>query len=317
MPATLDAVLPIFAVIAAGWVLAALRAVPRRIGDWLSSFAGQVGIPVLIFRTVVRADFGLADPWEIWGCYFPAVALAWWLGGRATALFDGGDPRKAVIGGVGSAFANTVFVGLPLAERAYGEHGAVIVTLLISIHLPVMMTAATLLMERAERLEAGLATGSVRGTLAAIGRALLTNPIVLALIAGTVVRLSGVPLAGVPMQVIDVVAKVAGPAALVALGMSLHHHGLKGDIATTFAVTGLKIVVLPAIVLAICVVFRIEPETTRPLVVLAGVPAGVNVFLIADRAGVGQPLASGVVAMTTFFGAATSAAWIALLGRIV
>ena len=50
-----------------------------------------------------------------------------------------------------------------------------------------------------------------------------------------------------------------------------------------------------------------------PLVVLAGVPSGINVFLIATQFGVGQRLGSSVVAMTTALGVLTSTGWLALL----
>lgn len=312
MTFALQIVLPIFAFVAVGWVLAVTGVLGPMVGEGIAAFAAAVGIPALLFETIVTADLGAASPWTLWACYFPAAGLAWAFGHLSTRHLFGREARVAVIGGMGSAFANTAFVGLPLAQKAYGEHGALIVTLLIAVHMPIMMTAATLMMARAES-DPGRRT-SVPAAIGRVAKALAKSPIVIGIVAGLVTRFLGIHPSGVPGQTIRSLADVASPLALVSLGMAMHGQGFRGDVAPTLVVTAIKLVAMPAMVLVTCRIGGVDAATTGPLVVLAGVPAGINVYLIASQFGVGQRLASSVVAVTTALGVFTSTAWLIWLG---
>ncbi len=313
MPAAFEAVAPIFLLVALGAVAVGRGILDERAGEALSSFAARIGIPFLVFDTLLHADMAGLSPWLLWGCYFPAAGVAWVLGHIVARRFFHRDPRQSVIAGIGSAFANSAFVGLPLAERAYGVHGVVIVTILISIHLPVMLTAATLLMERAERLGESRTQTSTMQLLRRVARNLATNAIVLAIATAVAFRLIGLDLPGPVQQAVTAVARAAGPMALVALGAGLRGVGLGRDLAPAIAVSTIKLVVMPALVLAAGLAARLDPSTLGPLVVLAGVPAGVNVHLVAVQFRTGQALGAGIVILTTIAGALTCTAWLWLL----
>ncbi len=152
-------VVPVFALIAIGWLAVASGFLKAEIGDGLGDFVFKIGVPVLLFRTVATADFSGGSPWGLWVAYFTGVAVTWSAGHLAATRLFGRDPRYGVVTGVSSAFANTVFVGLPLVIRFLDVHGVAALTILISVHLPVMMIAGTLLMERADRIVTGGAAG--------------------------------------------------------------------------------------------------------------------------------------------------------------
>lgn len=307
----LETVVPIFAFVAIGWTLAVTRTIGPHAADGLAIVAGAVGIPMLIFRTIVFADFGAVSPWALWACYFPAAAISWAIGHLVTARVFDRDARTAVVGGMGAAFANTAFVGLPLAQKAYGDHGALIVTLIISVHMPIMMTAATLMMTRASGSDA---PGGVFRTVWRILKALSTNPIVLGIFAGLAFRFFALKPTGVALKTVQSIAEMASPVALLSLGMSMHFRGIRGDVAPSLAISTLKLVAMPALVLATCRLVGLDAADTGPLVVVAGVPAGINVFMLASQFGAGQRLGAGVVALTTALGVLTSVGWLTLLG---
>ena len=66
--------------------------------------------------------------------------------GIASRVFARKGP-ELVVSGFAAAQSNTVFVGVPMILKAYGDAGAVPLGLLLAIHLPVTMTVATLLAE--------------------------------------------------------------------------------------------------------------------------------------------------------------------------
>jgi len=309
------ALLPICALVAIGWGAAVAGVLDRQVGIAFGHYAIRIGIPVLVFHAVMASDFSVISPWVLWACYFPAAALSWALGHLLILKVLRRDERTSVIAGVGSAFANTAFVGLPLARAVYGEHGVIIVTILISIHMPVMMTAATLLMERAQRRMDGHAETSAPALAGQLLRNLATNPIIIALLLAVAFRLSGLPLPDFVNQQVAVLAEIAGPLALISIGIGLRDRGLTGDVGPAVVVTFIKLLVMPALVLVACLFAGLDAATTGPLVLLAGVPAGVNVHLVAVQFRAGQALGAGVVLLTTVASAFTSAAWLTWLAH--
>lgn len=301
-----ETVLPIFLLIAVGWTLAATGLLAHTVGEGLAAFAATVGIPLLLFETVVYADLGATSPWMVWLCYFPAAGCAWALGQTLARRVFGQDRRTAVLAGMGATFANIAFVGLPLLHRAFGEQGVVVATVVVSIHLPIWMTTLTLAMMRAE---GGGGGSAIEATLRVIG-ALRRNPIIIGLGSGILLRFLGFRPSGIPAHTIHTLAGVASPVALVSLGMAMYGQNFRGDAPAALAISAVKLVALPAFVAIACRILAPDPALVGPLVMLAGVPAGINVFLAANQYGVGLRLASSVVTATTALGALTSMLWL-------
>lgn len=137
-------VLPLFILIFAGWLIVRSGYLKPEVGDALGDFVFKVSVPVLLFRTIAAADFSGTSPWPLWVAYFSSVAVVWTLGHLVATLGFGRDQRIGVLAGVSSAFANTIFIGLPLVSRIVGDDGVVALSILIPVHLPVMMIAGTI-----------------------------------------------------------------------------------------------------------------------------------------------------------------------------
>lgn len=307
-----EIVLPIFALVAVGWAIAAAGILPVSVGEGLAAFAATIGIPMMLFETIVKADLGAASPWEVWGCYYPAAGLAWFLGQTVAARVFALPPQTSVIAGMGATFANIGFVGLPLAQRAFGDHGALVATMVISVHLPLWMTTATVLLLRCEA-QAGNAPSAL-AVVGRIGLAVFRNPIILGLLAGVVAHFAGFRPSGMLGQTIHTLGSVASPVALVSLGMSMHGQSLSGEVAPSLTIAAIKLLALPAFVLILCRIAGAEADIVGPLVMIGSVPTGINVYLVATQFGVGRRLASNVVAVTTGAAAVTASAWLIWIG---
>jgi len=306
-------VVPIFILILAGWLIIRFRYLQASVGDALGDFVFRVAVPVLLFRTIAEADFRDGSPWPLWIAYFSGVAITWTLGHLAATLFFGRDARIGVLAGVSSAFANTVFIGLPLVSRSVGEEGIVAISILLSVHLPVMMIAGTILMERAERKVSGKPGQSPLKLLRGIGRNLVRNPLVIGLACGALAHLAGAPLGGPIKIVVDQIAGVAAPAALISIGMALDKYGLSGNIGMASVTSLLKLVVFPAAVYGACHLLGLNQNWTAALVLTSSVPTGVNAWLIANHFNVGHGLASSTITMTTALGVLSVSAWAYIL----
>lgn len=307
-------VVPIFALILLGFILVKTAYLNVAVGEALGEFVFRVAVPVLLFRTIAEAEFEGESPWGIWVAYFSGVAVTWTIAHLTATLVFKRDGRIGVLAGVSSGFANTVFIGLPLVSRVVGEEGLVAISILLSVHLPVMMVAGSLLMERAERREGSRPPQSMPALLVGIGKSLMRNPLVVGLAAGALFHTGGVPLAGPFKIIIDQIAAVAAPAALLSIGMALVKYGVRGNLAPAMAMTAFKLLLLPASVYLACHLLGLSTDWTAAMVLTSAVPTGINAWLLANHFGVGHGLASSTITLTTAIGVFSVSLWAWILG---
>lgn len=313
MLSVLANVAPVFLLILSGALVMRLKLAPKALGSTLGALVFRFGLPVLLFRTMALASYGNASPLSLWLAYFTGVTVAWTAGHLAATRLFGEKRPTGVIAGIASAFANNVFIGLPLVQRMVGPEGLVALSILLAIHLPVMMIAGTVLMERASR-----ATGRAGSGLGRLLRQtlvnLLRNPLVIGIVLGALWNRLGLGLPPLVRLPLDWIGWLAGPVALVSIGMSLKGGVAPGRLPLVATLSAFKLLLLPATVLAAATLYGLPRETAAALVLTSSVPSGVNAWLIANRFGTGQLLAASVIFATTLSGVATVTLWAYLLG---
>lgn len=296
--------IPVFGLIAVGYVARWAGLLSARSGEGLSEFVFVCAVPALIFRTMAQAKLPEVQPWGYWLAYFLALAIVWAIAMVAARRAFGQTHGLSVVAGFSAAQSNTVLVGIPLILKAYGEAGAVPLFLLIAIHLPITMTTATVLMEGAGGVDA-------RQLL----RRLLLHPILLGLFAGLAFRASGLTLAGPALGLIDMLAGAAAPAALVAMGLTLKQAGWPKERSLLWLIIALKLIVHPALVYVLATrVFTMPPAWAGVAVLFAAMPSGVNAYLFAERYREGVALSSAAIAASTALAGVSVLFWLWLLG---
>lgn len=309
MTSVVAIVLPIFGLIGIGYAAAKAKLISERAGDGLADYVFALAVPALIFRTLSESEAQLTDsPWGYWASYFAAAAIVWAIGMAAARSIFSRDAREAVVHGFCSAQSNTVFLGIPLILQAYGDAGAVPLFLLLAIHLPLMMTAASLMIEAADVGDDGFRIGSFVKTLA-------THPILLALFAGVLAQVLGVRAPEAVKPILDGLAASASPVALVAMGLALSRYGFNSDPKAAFVSAVLKLVIHPLLAFVFArYVFALEPVFTGVAVLFAALPSGINGYLLAVRYRTGERFASNAIATSTVLSVITVAVWLVVLG---
>ncbi|PLP96518.1 transporter [Cupriavidus pauculus] len=307
-------ILPMFAVVLAGWGLAATGILSARVGEGLSEYVFAVAVPALIIQTLAQPGDGTTVHVGYWIAYFGGCAIVWamlaGLLGRRQRPEDQRDSRSAVIVGFASSQSNTVFFGVPIILAVYGDAGKVPLFLLLAVHLPIMMTAATVLIERGDG-------GSLGKRLLEVARRLARNPIVLALLIGGVLRLTHVTLGGVVATLVKAFGDTASTCALFSLGVSMHQYRLRDGLGAAAAISVGKLVLHPLFVWLIAFhVFDMPPAYAGVATLFAAMPVGINSYLLALRYRAGEAAVSSAVVLSTIVSIFTIAAWIKWLAVV-
>jgi malonate transporter len=304
-------VLPVFGLIGIGYAVAWSGLLDESRGEAISDFVFVIAIPMLIFRILATADLSGMSAWRLWFPFFTAFALSWAAGTFMVRQFFGRDARAGLVAGLAAGYGNTTLVGIPLALAAYGAAGSLPMALIIAVQLPIMMAAIALLMERAERQDGVVRhDGSAKALAKSLGRNLAGNPIVIGLAAGALWRLSGLPLSGLPADLVGRLADVASTLALFALGMTLRRYGIRGNTRAGLVLTVLKLLVMPALVLILARAVALSPLAAKVAVIAAACPTGVTPFIVAGRFKTGEGLASNAITLSTVLAVVSIAFWL-------
>ena len=305
-----ETVLFVFGLVALGYCAGWSGYLKTQTGDGLAEFAVGVAMPLLLFRTMISADFHGAAPWRLWAAYLAAAIVVWAAGSLVTTQVFGRDRAAGVVGGVAACFSNTALLGIPFMLGVFGQEGVDVLSLIISVHLPTMMIASIVLFELFGRTDR---KPSPVLTLAAdFARKIIVNPLIIGILAGLAWRVTGLPLPGLGVRFVDALAGVAGPLALFAMGLGLRRFGITGNVRLALVLSILKLFLMPAATLAMAWLFGLPPLTAKVAVATAALPSGINTYLIAVQLGTGQGLASNQMTITTACAVVTTTFWLSI-----
>ena len=294
-----------------GYVVAWSNVLRPGAGEALGDFVFVVAIPLLLFRTLSQATFEGLSPVPLWIAYFVPLGLTWLVASITIRRAFGRDERGGVVAGLAGSFSNTVLIGIPLVQNLYGETGFAALSLILTIHLPLIMAATVILFEVANAHDRpGTERADGRTLLRNFAQGMIKNPIVIGILAGGAWRFLDLHMPALPASIIDRIADTAVTLALISLGMSLRRFGITRNVPQALVVTVLKSALMPALATVFCLALALPPIAAQVVIVTAAMPTGVNPYLIASRFGTGEALASNAMVIATAVAPITLAFWI-------
>jgi len=296
MLSTLFVVLPVFALIFAGWLVRRVGVLGPHATTELSRFVVHLALPALLFDIVAHARW--ADLWR------PGFVGAFGLGAGLTFVLAVAArlPRvrslgDAVIDGLNAGYANTGFLGFPLVLAALGRDamGPTLVATILTVC--VLFAVAIVLIEASQQ------AGTPPARLALkVGRSVLGNPLLVAPALGTLVPLLGPGLPVPAESFLTLLGGAASPCALVALGLFLAEKrtAAAADHGSTALLVGFKLFLQPAVTWILATtVFGLSPTLTQTAVLLAALPTGTGPFMLAELYRRDASITSSVVLVST------------------
>jgi len=300
---------PLFLLAGLGYALVRWFAWPKSISDGLTRFVFTVAVPALLFR--LMSDFGHLPPVDarLLIAYFGGSVIVFALG-RVIALrvfrMDGAAQSVFAMGGI---FANTLLLGIPLAKIALGDPALPVVSLVLVFNSLVLWTLVTVSVEWARTRTVSLAG------FAETAKNVVTNPVVASILAGTAWGWAGVPFPGIAGRTLDLIGQAAVPLSLIALGMGLAEFGVRNAWRESTAICVLKLAAQPIAVFALARLLDLPPLETQAVVLLAAMPVGANVYLMArDFGALPGPIAASLVISTALAAVTTPVVLILIAG---
>lgn len=298
---------PVFLVIGAGYGATRFRLFDPAGTDHIMRFAQNFAIPCLLFLAIARLDLAQSFAPNLLISYYSSALSGFLIGLLAARYVFGRAREDAVAIGFCALFANSVLVGLPITERAFGTATLAGNFAIIAVHAPICYGVGTITMELLRR-----STGAPRSR--EILKGLLGNPLILGIAAGFIVNMTGLPLPPTVWDGISLLASAGIPAALFGLGSVLTKYPLAGDLRIVAMICVIALIVRPLGVWGVGSALGLDENAFRSAVLTGAMPPGVNVYLFAFFYGRAMRIAAATVFIGTCLSFVTISVWLALLG---
>jgi len=308
MLALIEVILPVFLVIGFGYVATWRGYISDFAIDGLMKFVQNFAIPCLLFLAISTLDLGQDfDPALLLSFY--TGAFAGFLAGLLGARFIFGRPwEDSVAIGFASLFSNSLLLGLPITERAFGVDALQGNYAIIAIHVPFCFFLGFVAMEIARSKGGGLKR-AVRSIL----KAIVQNALMIGIALGFIANIFAVPVPGAVADALSLMARAALPAALFGLGGVLFRYRPEGDMATIAYICFVSLVLHPVIVWAMGRATGLSVEQFRSAILTSAMAPGVNAYIFANMFGVAKRVAASAVLMATAMSVITVWIWLAIL----
>ncbi|MGQ0677968.1 MAG: AEC family transporter [Rhodospirillales bacterium] len=312
MQAIVDVAFPVFAIVASGWLTGRVGLLGEASSEALNRFVYYVALPPLFFLVTAKAPMTDILHWPFIIAYGGGAIVTFALAVAVARIAFPDRLASVSLHGLSSIFGNTGYMGIPLLLTAFGQPGMPPAIITAIINGSIVIGVATVLVE----LDIGRGGGK---SLAAVARdamlAALKSPLVLAPFAGIALSVAGIGLPAAIDNFCTLVGSAASPCALFAIGLFLVGKPIAGDVREAAWICVLKLLAQPALTYVLAFhALAMEPVWAKSAVILAALPVGTTLFVVAQKYGVYVRRATTAILLSTVLSVLTVSALLVALG---
>jgi predicted permease len=301
---SVNAVIPIFVVLAAGFAVGKLGLLDKLTVKKMNALVFKFSLPVMLFRDISGSSFNDILDLRLVGFAVLstfAIFFATWL--LAASLMR---EKKSIGTFVQGCFrSNYAIVGLPLIANILGDANTGKGALITTFILPLFNILAVIILSIYSEKKEGKSPSSKAGMLRGIALDITRNPMIIGILIGLPFSYFQLKLPAFVNTSIGYVAGMTTPLSLLAIGASINPAEVMGKVKWAAVATALKLVIIPLVLVPIAAGLGMDRESLTVLFVLYSVPTAVSSYIMADTMGGDSALASNIIIMTTLFSALT------------
>ncbi len=288
MITTLNAIAPIFLIIATGYLLFRAKIVDESVWSAIEHICFYLLFPFLIIRTLSRANLGSVPVID-----FMAVIVVAILGMSALLIliqafiwkrFPQSGPSFSSIFQGATRFHG--FVAIAVIGPLYGDAGVTLAALALAIMVPLLNVISVVVLSV-------YGHSDTRPQVIAVAKKIVTNPLIIACIVGLLFNWLGLP--DILYETIGIIGAGGLGLALLAVGAGMNFgQAAQHKMLLTVGVLT-RLIGMPAIVIAMSWLVGLD-GTARTVAIIAGaVPTAASAYVMARKMGGNAELMSSIV----------------------
>lgn len=308
MGVLIDVILPVFLVIGFGYTAVWKGYFTDSGVDGLMKFTQNFAIPCLLFRAISTLDLERNFDIALLISFYAGALVGFAAAFMGARLLFKRDWEDCVAIGFCGLFSNSVLLGLPITERAFGVSALEANYTIVAFHSPFCYGVGITAMEIARNWGS-----SPRALAGKVLRAMFRNALILGITLGFIVNLTGLALPNTLTDALDLMVSAALPAALFGLGGVLYRYRPEGDMRTILYVVSISLILHPAIVWGLGRAQGLSPDAFRSAIMTAAMAPGINIYVFANMYGRARRVAASAVLIGTGLSIITIWLWLTIL----
>ncbi len=297
MLSTALVVLPEFALILLGFLLARRFGFARDFWSGAERLVYYVLFPPLLFNAIVAADFSVAAELRLLGAAVGAFLLAAGVAFLAWPLLR--PPADVFASCVQTAFRYNSYIGLAFAQSLFGLQAVALLALIVAFVVPLANVIAVWALARYRR--------------AALLKELVANPLILATLGGLAANVGGIRLHPILANVLGKLGTASLALGLLCIGAGLTLAAVREHRGLMAYFVAVKLLLFPALAWALIQWFDLSGLRAQVVLLFAALPTASSAYVLAARMG-GKPAPVAViVTVQTCLAMVTLPAWLALV----
>ncbi|MGG7566980.1 AEC family transporter [Rhodovulum sp. DZ06] len=302
----LETVLPVFFVVGAGYFCRRVNLLADSVTTGLLTFTTTIAAPVLLFLGMYNLDLGEMFRADLLVSFYAGAIACFFLAMFGARKIFGMRPGESVAVGFAALFSNSLLLGVPVTERAYGTDALGPNFAIIAIHAPLCYMIGITAMEMSRADGRGAAA-----TARAVVTAMFRNALTIGIAIGLAFNLLGLRMPGPLEGGVEMLARAALPVALFGLGGALTRYSLRKGIGPAAMVAGIGLMIHPAITFGLSAgVFGLPEGMVRSATLTASMPPGVNAYVFAAMYARAVGEAASAVLLATAISVLSVSAWL-------
>ncbi len=304
----IDVILPVFLVVGFGYAAVWRGYFTNDFVDGLMKFTQNFAIPCLLFRAISTLDLSIGFDVRLLLSFYTGAASGFAIGMLGARHLFKRSWEESVAIGFCCLFSNSVLMGLPITERAYGVDALTGNFAIVALHSPFCYALGITVME-ITRARGKSGPQLIHTVL----RAMFRNALIIGIALGFIVNLTGLPVPAPLAEAADLMSRAALPAALFGMGGVLYRYKPEGDLKIIACVCAVSLIVHPIIVWTMGSALTLPTAGFRSAVLTAAMAPGINTYIFANMYGHARRVAASGVLIGTTASILTIWVWLGLL----
>lgn len=307
MAAVFASLVPVFLVIACGWLARVTGFVEDKHWPGMERITYVIFFPALVIDTLARADLGSVPVLGVGGALSGAIlvvaAILLLLRRALQSAFSLDGPSFTSLF-QGSTRWNT-FVAIAVAGSLHGPRGVALMAVAIAAMVPLLNVLALYVLVR-------FAHGP-RQSAGQILKTFVANPFIWSCAVGITLNLVAPALPKSALSFVDIIGRAALSAGLLVVGAGLDVRRLARPGPAHFISIMAKLVALPLLAVTLARAFGVEGTDIAIAAVAASVPTASAAYVLARQLGGNAPLMAEILTLQTVLAMLTMPLMITLL----
>lgn len=292
-------IIPLFALVALGYLCKKHKIVGANTLKYLTRFVMYLSLPAVLLGKLATTNFDTLIDIPFLSAYLASLLSVMLIAGTGGYFLFDKRANHAVMLGLGGVYGNIGFLAIPVLAATVGEWTSVPLALMLTLDLLILLPLSSFLLQLSNTNNNDIDhIGNNFTPIKALKRSLL-NPLIISIIVGLILSAWSITLPANVIGGLELLSSAAGPCAMFIVGTALFGRRITQDYFAAMYMSTVKLAIMPFIVFLMMMTFQVDPMWVSIATLGSAMPCAAVLGVMAEEYKTLPHQASTAVLLTT------------------